>query len=317
MRKRIKISHGNESGLTVIELIVSLTILLIFLALSYLTFDIANKMFNKGEELWIAQKEAQRLVDWLDTNLKTSYELLIYNNSGEYDKDTVFDTKDEYFYIFQTEDNEVYYRNSYERNAQLLTEVPVKLEFKIDSQNPDVPKKALTYLVSIIGNDGDSNFSMNSTINFANMLRSAGVNRIQGEIQSGTKNSGNMIKFLNNTSDLSSIELRTGSCFIATASFGSYDGEPVRILRQFRDKFLLTNKPGTAFVNFYYRISPPIAEFIADKPLIKLIVGILLLPLVFLAYILLTPYALAGVIYISASAVVIMRLRKKSNLRKM
>lgn len=312
MKNRSKtLFHGRNDGITAIELMVSLTVLLIFIFLSYMAFDIANKAFKKGEENWIAQKEAQRLVDWLDGNLKNSYELFIYNNDGAYDKDTVFDSDDPYFYIYQTEDNEVYYRNSNEKKAILLTKSPVSLKFEIDPKNPDIPKKAMSYEVSVIGKDGKSKYTMNSMVSFVNMLRSAGVNLLDGNVQSNTKNSGNMVRFLNNTSDLSSIEVRTGSCFIATASFGSYDGEPVMILRQFRDRYLLTNKPGTAFVNFYYRISPPIAGFIAERPLIRVIVGTLLMPLVFIAYILLTPYALAGAIYMFAAIRYIKRIRKK------
>jgi hypothetical protein len=32
------------------------------------------------------------------------------------------------------------------------------------------------------------------------------------------------------------------------------------VLRKFRDRYLLTNAPGKAFVRFYYKHSPPIAD---------------------------------------------------------
>ncbi len=47
-----------------------------------------------------------------------------------------------------------------------------------------------------------------------------------------------------------------GGCFIATAAFGSYQEHHVWILRQFRDRYLLTSIPGRAFVRFYYSHSP-------------------------------------------------------------
>ncbi|HTZ11149.1 MAG TPA: sialidase family protein, partial [Candidatus Margulisiibacteriota bacterium] len=74
-----------------------------------------------------------------------------------------------------------------------------------------------------------------------------------------------------------------GGCFIATAAYGSYDEPNVMILRQFRDSKLMTNKLGREFVKFYYRHSPPIADFIRDKEVLKLLVRWGLRPLVCMA----------------------------------
>jgi hypothetical protein len=74
-----------------------------------------------------------------------------------------------------------------------------------------------------------------------------------------------------------------GGCFIATAAYGSYDEDDVRILRVFRDRYLLTNKWGSAFVRFYYRHSPPIAYYIEKKVVLKTLIRWALKPLVFVA----------------------------------
>ncbi|OPY03607.1 MAG: Lectin C-type domain protein [Syntrophorhabdus sp. PtaB.Bin184] len=72
----------------------------------------------------------------------------------------------------------------------------------------------------------------------------------------------------------------SGHCFIATAAFGSYLHPYVQILRNFRDVFLLTTRPGRAFVSWYYRISPPLAEMIFRNAMARGAVRIALLPLI-------------------------------------
>ncbi len=47
------------------------------------------------------------------------------------------------------------------------------------------------------------------------------------------------------------------------------DAPEVEQLRCFRDKHLLTNRFGAAFVRAYYRVSPPIARLIARKPRLR------------------------------------------------
>jgi len=71
-----------------------------------------------------------------------------------------------------------------------------------------------------------------------------------------------------------------GGCFIATAAYGSYLDSHVETLRDFRDSYLLTNPVGKALVSTYYKLSPPIAEFIDEHPALKPVVRVGLLPAV-------------------------------------
>lgn len=56
-----------------------------------------------------------------------------------------------------------------------------------------------------------------------------------------------------------------GFCFIATAVYEDYNHPQVKILRDFRDKYLLTTVLGTKFVSFYYKYSPKFANYVKGK----------------------------------------------------
>ncbi len=74
-----------------------------------------------------------------------------------------------------------------------------------------------------------------------------------------------------------------GGCFIATAAFGTPMASEVRVLSKFRDEYLLTNPVGRIFVKVYYKTSPPIADFIRNKPLLRRIVRGGLKPLIWVS----------------------------------
>ncbi len=58
-------------------------------------------------------------------------------------------------------------------------------------------------------------------------------------------------------------------CFIATAAYGTDTAKEIDILREFRDTVLLPNNLGARFISFYYRTSPPIADFISQHEILR------------------------------------------------
>ncbi len=78
----------------------------------------------------------------------------------------------------------------------------------------------------------------------------------------------------------------SSSCFIATAAYGSPMQLDVRYLRAFRDQYLLTNSIGRKLVAYYYRISPPMANYIRQHDGLRAAVRVGLKPAVWMAQLL-------------------------------
>lgn len=73
-----------------------------------------------------------------------------------------------------------------------------------------------------------------------------------------------------------------GPCFIATAAYGTPMAAEIDTLRDFRDTYLLSNTVGSAFTDAYYRVSPAIADAVAQSPVLAAVVRVLLVPVIFL-----------------------------------
>jgi hypothetical protein len=73
-------------------------------------------------------------------------------------------------------------------------------------------------------------------------------------------------------------------CFIATAAYGSNSHPHVQIMRQFRDRYLLTHRLGRSLVNAYYRMSPGLARTIGHYKWLRAPARLILLPGVTISY---------------------------------
>jgi len=72
-----------------------------------------------------------------------------------------------------------------------------------------------------------------------------------------------------------------GGCFIATAAYESPMAKELTTLKAFRDDVLLRNSLGRSLVEFYYKISPPVADLIKRHEIFKIMARLSLLPVVY------------------------------------
>lgn len=99
-------------------------------------------------------------------------------------------------------------------------------------------------------------------------------------------------------------------CFIATAAFGADWKPEVLALRDFRDRYLMTNALGRRLVAAYYALSPPAARYLDAHAALRPAVRAALWPLVIVALVALegSPAALI-VLAVLAAAGVALRIR--------
>ena len=77
---------------------------------------------------------------------------------------------------------------------------------------------------------------------------------------------------------------KKGGCFIASAAYGSLLHPYVKILRDFRDAYLMPNKFGRSLVDLYYKYSPFVANLITKHKALKVAVRFSLLPMIAFSY---------------------------------
>ncbi len=76
----------------------------------------------------------------------------------------------------------------------------------------------------------------------------------------------------------------SGGCFIATAVYGSSSSREVLILKDFRDRYLLTHRIGRGVVILYHTLSPPIADFLSSHKTLRGVFRMALSPIVGFSY---------------------------------
>jgi len=151
------------------------------------------------------------------------------------------------------------------------------------------------------------------------------IQRIKATVDTKTQLSGvvssggriNAFNALNSGGDGGGDDDGGGGCFIATAAFGSYAERHVKVLRDFRDRYLKPHALGKAFVRFYYQHSPDWAETIRENKNLRWMVRTALMPIVGLSWLILKTCLLPLGAAVFILVAIPFAIRFKRNKRRM
>lgn len=335
LKRNVKSVLKDQRGVTLVELVIASTLLLILLGLAYMVFAHLMGVYDRTERKWLVERNVQQTMSQVEQAIEMSYQAELSNDSAA----ALTDLDRCVIYLDNTTEAgkpKVMFRDAagddgVAPEAVQLNELPV--DFKLCNKKlvddgagnwvPDGDARGdLLYLV-ITAQDEEIKYQLSTAVHLPNIQQSVVVPTESGS-GSSTSQTYTVVSFNvagDGPLDLGMDDIGTTGCFIATAAYGDYDQSGVMLLRRFRDQCLLTNEPGQWMVETYYRLSPPIADQIAQSPLLRAVVRILLLPLVGFATALLHPLfsvgvGAAGVAAVRAAKPLARRLRQRWGARR-
>lgn len=325
--RKLKFTLKDQRGITLVELMIASTLLLMLLGLSYMVFAHLMGVYDRTERKWLVERNVQQTMSQVEQAIEMSYQAELSNDSA-----VALTNTDRCVIYLDNANQKVMFRDAAGDDGIApepvqLNELPVTFQlsnkkFTDDGSGVIAPtgeaKSDILYL-AIAANDEQIDYQLSTAVHLPNIMQSVKLPATGTETDVYT-----VVSFEtagDGPLDLTVGDIESTGCFIATAAYGDYDQSGVMLLRRFRDQCLLTNEPGQWMVETYYRLSPPIADQIAQSPLLRAVVRVLLLPLVGFATALLHPLfsvgvGAAGVAAVRAAKPLARRLRKRWGARR-
>lgn len=278
----------DKRGLSLTELIVTVALLSIVVALSFQGFSHLQGTYRRTELKWLTERQISFVMSTLEKNVRLAYAVTL--------SDELPDNASEMQMRIYQEGTGIYILNpkTAPEDAIRLNEASIALSVRIrlavDDEGEPL-KNALAVTVAPADSDNSAK-PLSTVISLPNIQGGVSVSGAAGE-------EGFHALHIIHAGDYLYIpdmnDPVAAGCFIATAAYGEYDQSSVLLLRRLRDEVLLQSAPGREFVQLYYRISPPIAQTIAGNGALCLLTRVLLLPCIGIAAAVIHPGFALGV----------------------
>lgn len=269
----------HEHGFTIIELLIALSLFGLVVSGGFSIYYFADKAFVSSTIKTDLERSMQIAMINITNSLRTAHEAEIVDSLDEIEKE--IDESDTFLLIVDSRPALQKWEEGGGFNTSFLIDYynddfRPEYELRFSKVEPkDAGNAANVIQISLAVKHRSFEHEITESISLLNV----GQKGVQG---SGSKIMRYVTTFEPPEYDPGDFPRR---CFIATAVFGG-DSSITELLRDFRDKFLLTNGLGRSFVDFYYTYSPGIAAVLDGSFVLRVLAGIALIPFVLMAFIL-------------------------------
>lgn len=271
----------SSKGFTIIELLIALALFGLVISGGFSVYYFADRTFVRSAIIADIQRDMDIAMLNISNILRNAYVVELTNLGS--DTEPVFAPGDANRFIGIKNGIPVIYEpleNDWSR-AKIHPLVKYhldKAEYEMSFSRPDYAVDLIQVTLKASISELDYTYELSTTIRPLNLRKDV-------HIEDATDPDSLRYQSTLVIEDLEPIDEGRRRCFIATAVFGG-DSAITELLRVFRDRFLLTNSLGKSFVDFYYTHSPGVAAVLDGSLVLRVLVGIALLPFVLIAFIL-------------------------------
>ena len=267
----------DDRAFTLIEVLLAITLLSVVLGAGYSLYFSTINTFNQAEKNWNMRSELERAGNYIVNELRHAFKV-------KFNPDNYVPEDESENYIFINDNGDLIHRqgnkdNGYDDNVVIYSHDNMNYNLKFNrvyDENDEIINNTLKFEIAVI--DG---MSIQSKVMAANIPPQKSIN--------GQKGTSIYYKRSPDSGKISSAEFDT-YCFIATAAYGTPMDPAITILRNFRDNYLAKFAAGKTFIDTYYQISPPIANFISKNKFIKYFVQLILYFVIGIIIIIMFPF---------------------------
>lgn len=163
--------NHRSAGFTLPELLVTLSLLVIVLAVGYAFYFFGNTTFSLGEQRVDLQQNARMAADFITRELRIAERVVIVDDYNELDAIDYDDDEQYYLYYIFARDGSLYYQKAEEdaEPVKLLAVISDKIDFALQFAVSETDNKILQFNLAAVDRADGRSFSLDTEVLILNL----------------------------------------------------------------------------------------------------------------------------------------------------